>query len=460
MIARIHLRLGDYPAAIAILNMEGSALFVAPDSVQIETLELRGDALRLLGQPAKCRDLLKAHEDQLIERGQAARRDAADYQSVLGRCERALQNSTAARAHFEHALKLRESLTEPGGAPAESLVDLAALEADAGNTKVALAGMLDALKRLGVTHDEQGPLAVSIWQNLGTLYREAGNGGAAENAYRTAERLAVNLYGSEHPTTIDAERGLAAIYVDQGKLDQAEALFTQAQAQLVRLLGPDHPELGSMSNSLGIIAWERGDVATAEKQLRKAIALWAGTPRLQGGLFNLAMVLHGDGRDREAEPFAQQALALREQRFGDRNGLYGASLRQIGEIKLAEHDLPAAESNLGRAQQILTADYGPTHTATGQTELAIARLRLAQHRSGDASDLIADIQRRFQPTDAEHRRLLWQSRTLAAQMLCMQPGSAAMGLHMLAQVHEEVVAEMPVSVIGRETDAAVKGCGG
>jgi len=460
MIARIRLRLGDYPAAIAALDQQGSALFLAPESVQTETLQLRGDALRLLGHPEKCRDLLKAHEDQLLERGQAARRDAADYQSVLGRCERALMNADSARKHFQHALRLRESLTEAGAAPAESLVDLASLEADAGNAKVALAGMLDALKRLQATHDEQGPLAVSIWQNLGTLYRESGNGVAAENAYRTAERLAIALYGAGHPTTIDAERGLAAIYVDQGKLDQAEALFTQAQAQLTRLLGPDHPDLGSMSNSLGIIAWERGDVASAEARLRKANALWANSPRLQGGLFNLAMVLHGAGRDREAEPYAQQALALREQRFGDRNGLFGASLRQLGEIKLAEGDLPAAEQLLSRAAPLLAAGYGPTHAATGQAQLALARLRLAQRRPSDASDLLADIQRRFQPSDAEHRRLLWQTRTLAAQLLCQQQGSSEMGRHMLTVVKAEVVAEMPVSVIARETDAALRGCGG
>jgi len=118
------------------------------------------------------------------------------------------------------------------------------------------------------------------------LYRETGNGVAAENAYRNAERLALALYGNSHPTTIDAERGLAAIYVDQGKLDQAEALFKQAQVQLTGLLGSDHPDLGSIDNSLGVIAAERGDVAAAEARLRRAIELWKDSPRLQGGVFN------------------------------------------------------------------------------------------------------------------------------------------------------------------------------
>ncbi|HEY2345480.1 MAG TPA: protein kinase [Xanthomonadaceae bacterium] len=460
LIARIRLRLGDYAAAIAVLDLQKSALYTAPASVQIESLELRGDALRMLGKPALCRDLLVAHQDQLEDRGEAARRDAAGYQSVLGRCERSLQNAGAARLHFQRALALRESLANPGAEPAESLVDLAGLEADAGHDKVALAGMLDALQRLQASHDEQGPLAVSIWQNLGSLYRESGNGTAAENAYRTAERLAVALYGNEHPTTIDAERGLAAIYVDQGKLDQAEALFTQAQAKLVKLLGPNHPELGSMSNSLGIIAWERGDVATAETQLRRAIALWTNTSRLHGGVFNLAMVLHGAGRDAEAEPLAQRALALREQQFGDGNGLVGASLRQIGEIKLAQNDTAAAEPLLLRAQAILAADFGPTHTATGQVQLAIAHLRMAQHRDADAAALVADIERRFQPSDAEHRRLLWRARTLAAQLHCAQPADAVQGRRALAKVLAEIDAEMPVSVVRRATATALHACGG
>ncbi len=459
LIARIHLRLGDYAAAVATLDQQKSALFAAPAAVQIESLQLRGDALRLLGQPAQCRALLMAHEDQLDERGDAAKRDAADYESVLGRCERSLQNRTAARIHFKHALALREAQVEAGAEPAESLVDLATLEADAGHDKVALAGMLDALQRLHASHNEQGPLAVSIWQNLGTLYRETGNGVAAENAYRTAERLAIALYGNNHPTTIDAERGLAAIYVDQGKLDPAEALFKQAQVQLTALLGPNHPDLGSINNSLGIIAWERGDVATAETRLRQAIVLWARSSRLQGGVFNLAMVLHGAGRDAEAEPLARRALELRQQQFGEHNGLVGASLRQIGEIRLAQGDATAAEPLLLRAQAILGDDYGATHTATGQAQLAVARLRLAQHRPADAAAMADAIQKRFQPSDAEHRRLLWEARTLAAQVQCSQPASAAQGKHALAKVLDEVAGEMPVSVIHREIAAALQACG-
>ncbi len=458
MIAKIRLRLGDYAAAIAVLDLQKSALFKVPSSVQIESLQLRGDALRLLGKPAECRDLLIPHEDQLDERGETARGQAAAYQSVLGRCERGLQNIAAARTHFKRALALRESLGDAAGAQAESLVDLAALEGDAGHGKVAMAGMLDALQRLRAAHDQQGPLAISIWLNLGSLYRESGNGVAAENAYRTAERLAIGLYGSGHPTTIDAERGLAAIYVDQGKLDQAEALFTQAQIQLTRLLGPNHPDLGSMSNSLGIIAWERGDVATAESRLRRATALWATSPRLPGGVFNLAMVLHSAGRDAEAEPLALHALALREQQFGPRNGLVGTSLRQIGEIRLAENNPAAAEPLLLRALATLDADFGPAHTATGHAQLALARLRLVQQRPDDAQILIADIEHRFEPTDAEHRRLLWEARTLTAQLQCAQPRSATQGRHALQQIRSEVVAELPVSVIARDTDAALRGC--
>ncbi len=459
MIARIRLRLGDYAAAIAALDAQKDAFLQAPSDVQIESLQLRGDALRMLGKPGACRDLLISHEDQLDERGETARREAADYQSVLGRCERGLQNIAAARTHFKRALALRESLGDAGASQAESLVDLAALEGDTGHGKVALVGILGALQRLRVARDDRGPLAVSIWLNLGNLYRESENGVAAENAYRTAVQLADGLYGSGHPTTIDAERGLAAIYVDQGKLDQAEVLFKQAESQLTKLLGADHPDLGSISNSLGIIAWERGEVTTAETRLRRAITLWATSRRLQGGVFNLAMVLHGAGRDAEAEPYAQRALALREQQFGENNGLVGASLRQLGEIRLAENKPAAAEPLLLRALTTLNADFGPAHTATGHAQLALAKLRVVQQRTDDAQTLIAEIERRFTPVDAEHRRLLWETRTLAAQLQCAQPRSAALGRQALQRIRDEVLAELPVSVIARETNAAVRACG-
>lgn len=462
MIARIHLRLGDYAAAIAVLDQQKAAVQRAPASVQIESLQLRGEALRLLGKPAQCRELLLAHEDRLDERGDAAKRDAADFESVLGRCERALQDRTAARTHFQRALALRELLPDGRADPAESLFDLATLEADAGNLKVALAGMLDALARLRASHNEQGPLAVSIWQNMGTLYREMGNSGQAENAYRTALRLARALYGDDHPATIDAERGLAAIAVDQGKLDQAEVLFKQAQARLTVLLGANHPELGSIENSLGIIAWQRGDAAEAQTRLRRAIELWAKSPRLQGGMFNLAMVLEDGGRHEEAEAWARRALALREKQFGPRSGLVGISLRQLGEICLAQGDLAGAAVLLPKARSLLdnAPDFGPSHTATGTAWLAVARLHLAQHDQAKARDAIAMIEQHFHPTDAESRRLLWQSRAMSAQMDCAQPASAAQGRQTLASIHAEVLAQMPVSVLEREIAKALLACKG
>jgi serine/threonine-protein kinase len=290
--------------------------------------------------------------------------------------------------------------------------------------------------------------------------RESGNGAAAENAYRTDLRLATALYGPGHPATIDAERGLAAIYVDQGKLDEAERLFTQAQIQLTRLLGPNHPDLGSMSNSLGIIAWQRGDVATAELRLRRAIDLWANSPRLQGGVFNLAMVLHDAGRDDDAQPVAERALALRERQFGEKSGPVGVSLRQLGEIALARHDSANAEKLLGQSLDALRADYGPAHTATGQTQLALARLRIAQQRPAEAQTIVDDVLHRFAPSDAEHRRLLWSAHALSAQMQCAQPAGAAPGRAALQKIHDEIVAEMPVSVIERDTAAALRACGG
>ena len=263
LIASMHLGLGDYAQTIAVLDQQKAALYAAPQSVQIESLRLRGDALRQLGEPARCRTIMLAHEDQLDGSGEPGRRLAADYQSVLGRCERGLQHVAAARLHFQRALKLRERLGNGAASEAESLVDLANLEADAGRNTVAMTGLLDALQRLRAAHSEQGPLAISTWKSLGTQYRELGRSNEAENAYRTSYRLGANLYGTGHPETIDAARGLAAIYVDQGKLDLAEPLFVQAEQQLTRLLGANHPELGSMSNSLGIIAWERGDLITA-----------------------------------------------------------------------------------------------------------------------------------------------------------------------------------------------------
>jgi serine/threonine-protein kinase len=209
-----------------------------------------------------------------------------------------------------------------------------------------------------------------------------------------------------------------------------------------------------------MVAWERGDVRTAETRLRRAAVLWASSPRLHEALFNLAMVLHGSGRDGDAEPLARRALALRQRLFGPRNGLVGASQRQLGEIELAQGNLKAAEPMLLDASAVLSADFGPTHIATGQAQLALAHLRMLQQRSSDASALIAGVEQGFLPSDAEHRRLLWQARTLAAQLQCRRAGGAGEARKVLIQIQGEVDKEMPVSAIHRETSDALRSCGG
>ncbi|MEP7098684.1 MAG: tetratricopeptide repeat protein, partial [Dokdonella sp.] len=460
LIARMRLRMGDYSTAIAVLDQQKAALFEAPLPIQIDSLQLRGDALLRMGHATACHKLLTAHQAEIDGHGEASRRQAADYASVLGRCDRALQDRDGAHTQFEKALVLRKKLDNGASAEAESLVDLAMLEADAGHHAVALQGLRDALQRLRAAHAEQGDLAIRIWQGLGTLNRELGHGAEAETDYRTAYKLSMALYGPRHPTTIDAERGLAALYVDQGKLDLAEPLFTQADQQLTRLLGPNHPDLGSMGNSLGIIAWERGDLATAQQQMQRALRLWADSPRLPGGLFNMAMILHSVGRDVEAEPLARRALALRQRQLGPAQGLVGASLRQIGEIRLARHDLVGAEPLLIQALAILRKDFGEEHSLTGQAELSMARLRAAQKRQPEADALVASILKTFPPSDVEYRRLRWEARTLSAQWQCAMSNQVDTGQRNLRQIKAEIDGELPVSVLERETAKALADCGG
>ena len=79
------------------------------------------------------------------------------------------------------------------------------------------------------------------------------------------------------------------------------------------------------------------------------------------------------------------------------------------------------------------------------TGVALARLRVAQLRPDAAQALIADIGRHFEPSDAVRRRLLWDARTLAAQMQCARPANIVQGRRALLQIRNEVLAEQPVS---------------
>ena len=423
VIAQIHIGLGEYREAAALLQRQSALIASLPDAppgLRLEAATQTGRVHNLLGNARTCIDTLQPLLDDVQrERGQRPLQVAGFY-SQLGRCRRAVGEAQSARLLFERSLAIRRDAPDAEAAVVENLTDLAALHSDAGESRQALRSYRAALAQLRATIGDRHSLSVDILRSIGTTHRELGQSDAAEAAYTEALALAKALLGPNHPSTLTVRRQLAAVHLDQGQLVQAEREFRATHALVVERLGPTHQEVGRAWNSLGIVAWERGDPAAARRDLQRAIAIWrqpAGAGALAGGLFNYAMILHDSGRDDQALRALEEARRLRVLQHGARSALVGDTDRLIGEILAEKGSHTEARLRLNQAVQRLRADSSADHPRTHRAELALARL---QAQGDEFPIAMREFQRiiSLPGQDVEVGKLRWAARAYAAEARC------------------------------------------
>jgi len=422
LLARLRLGLGDYTEAAQLLQRQATIVDHTrdiPESLQLESLTLRGQLLAYQSEAAQCIALMQPALD--LARGEQAQLppQSSQFYSQLGRCRRAAGERQGARQMFERSLAVRREAPPDEVGIVENLIDVAGLHGDAGDTAAALRGYDEAMTYLHRHVGARHPLAIDILRNRCAARRTQGDAARAEADCQDALTLALQLHGNDSRASVDARRQLAALHVDQGKYAQAQREFTETQAWLVARLGREHPDVARNYNSLGVTAWERGDLSEALRALAHAVAIWRQGPDqslLAAGLFNQAMVLHEAGFDADALPLLRESRQLRVTRFGADHGLVGDTDRLTGIVLATQSDAVAARSVLQNAVRLTRSGYGPEHSHTLRAELSQARLLAADddpgalRRLGEISALPA--------SDSELRKDRWLARAYLAEQRC------------------------------------------
>ena len=464
VIARLRLGIGDYRAALQLLDREAAivaALADPPVALQLQSASDHGRAQRALGRARACIDGMQP----LLPLAQSAQaqlpQQVAEFDSQLGRCHREAGEAAAARLLFGRALALRRERLDDAVGASENMADLAGLDADANRTPQALRGTRAALTMLETNVGPRHPFAVDLRRELCALERSSGAMLAAERDCRAALALSLALHGADYPATVDAHRQLAAILVDQGRLREAEDAYLDSRAWLLARLGPDHESIASDDNSLGIIAWERGDIPQALRWLDQSIAVRrahrpASDLALAGVLFNKAMVLQDSGASAAAHAPLLEALRLRVTGLGARHPLVGDTRRLLGEVEVALGDRQHALGDLTLAAQLTSIGYGPTHPHTRRAEVSLASFYATQGISRALARL--DALAALPAVDSESRKLAWLAAGNAAAMRCKGP-QRAQALAALQALDRAVQRGQPEgSALARQIERLRTGC--
>lgn len=472
VIARLRMGLGDYREALVLLNRQAGVLASTSDipvSLQIESLTQRGQALRLLGEPRQCIDLM-------LPALTTARREQAqlppqisEYYSQFGRCRRDNGELQGARLLFERSLALRRDDRDEVGT-VENLIDLANLQADAGQTGAALQGYGKARTQLRQKVGERHALLAEIGSRVASLRQGLGQVDAAEREASEAFAIALEVYGAQHPVTLSLRRQMAMLHIDQGHYRQAETELRAAIAALQRRLAPAGVdpaeirrgmiELGGLQRRLGQVAWERGEISTALTALQRAVVIARrqnDNAHLGDALYDYARVLHAVGRDRAALKAVQEAHELRLAQMGPRHPLLGDTERLLGQIEISLGQREQGMAHLAQAVTLTRSGYGATHPNTREAELALAR---QQALEGDDSALLRlDALAGMPHSDRDLRRTAWRAQAYAAQLRCHGPDREP-ALARLDTLQDQLKTAQPDGgAIPREVGAIVRGCG-
>ncbi len=420
-VAQLRLGLGDYREARDLLDRQARLLPLLPDapaSLWLESATLSGNVAQQLGDPRRCVARMQPEEARAQREEPRLPLQAAAFYAQLGRCRREQGEFDAAQRLHARALELRRREKDEAGV-AETRLDLASLESERGRPDQAIRilshGLAELRQSLGTHH----PQAISMLRALCSLERATDALDAASRDCRESLRLAEELHGRNHRATVDANRQLAALYVDLGRFAEAEAIFVDTTAWMGVRLDDRHPDMARAYNSLAIVAWERGGSARALHLQRQAVAAWRQTGNaglIAGGVFNLAMILHDAGRDRDALPLAREAVQLRGRQYGSAHALVGDSERLLGEILAALQQPGAARVALENAARLTRAGFGPQHSHTRRAEISLARLQAQQGDVAALARLIVLGQTRS--SDLEQRKAAWLARAYTADLQC------------------------------------------
>ncbi len=461
MIARLRSGLGDYRQAHALLDRQAAIIDVTDDipvSLRLESMSLRGEMLRRLGEPAACVDLM--HPALHIARREQAQLppQAADFYSQLGRCRQAVGERQIARVLFERALTLRRGETGMAVGEIESRLDLAALTAESGDTTAAVRAYEDARTRLRREAGERHPLLVSIGRRLGALHRLTGRFAAAEQELRDALALANEVSGPQHPNALSVRRELAGVLLARGQHVQASQELEEHHRGLLERHGADYAELRESHRALSQVQWQRGDVAAARASLREALRIserGGDAGQIGEVVVELAELELAAGDPSGALVHARRAAALAAGADAD------TALALNAERLTAEAAIATGEPALARLERVATRMrqlHGPDHALTRRTELALAR---HQARAGeprgfarlDALSALADADRALQP-------VAWRARAYAAEARCIATaaGAAQASRSLQALLARLRQAQPEGGALTREVDAIRSDC--
>jgi tetratricopeptide (TPR) repeat protein/tRNA A-37 threonylcarbamoyl transferase component Bud32 len=319
------------------------------------------------GPPATARELL-ARGAATLDRGLAGEPEVqADLLDAMARIETSMGVEVPALAHARRSLDLRRSVLRPSDG------------------------------RIGLS-----------WAGLGEVQLQHGAPDDATRSFKAALANLVPAFGVDSVEVAVASRGLA-MSLHGPRLPRRLGLLLLAHAVAVRHLGESHKDTLSILSYLARVLEDGQRYAEAEAAYRRAVELSArcygpGNVRVAVAQAALANLLSRLGREAEARPLLESAIAVERAALGPHHLQLAATLIHYGQLLNALQEYEAADRADLEAQAIL----GPGHYGHAVCFRELGFTAMDRKRYAEAADLFARAAAGFRRTLGGNDQQVWR----------------------------------------------------
>jgi serine/threonine protein kinase len=240
--------------------------------------------------------------------------------------------------------------------------------------------------------DSEPEIQADLYDTLGTLYDQLGKFDEADSLLQSSLANRKALYGADSAKVAESLIALASLRLDQAQLDESEKLARQGLEMSKRHLPPDHPVVARATMTLGRTLDNRGKYDEAIPLLEEAVRLQSGPTGVAADLSNtlgeLANTHYYLGHYDTSKSLNEQALAMDQRLFGDRNPNVAQDLTNLADIQYQWGHYAEAERLQRLALGIMQSWYGPEHPETADDMTILGKYLIAEDRPKEASDIL------------------------------------------------------------------------
>ncbi|MDJ0657249.1 MAG: serine/threonine-protein kinase [Xanthomonadales bacterium] len=260
--------------------------------------------------------------------------------------------------HIRTALSIQQELYGQRHPHVAQALDLkGALHYDSGDSRSALDTALQSLGIKREIYSEPGPL-VRTYNNLALAEHDLGLFDRAEQHYRQALDINVNLRGENHQLVASNRSNLGLLMMDQSRPGDALDMLEAAHRVHQSLYRPDHPSAGFSFHLLGRAYYMQGRLDLARQHLDAAVEIRRKMrngrhPQLADSLLWLSRLLRAQGDTAGAAAAAQQAYGIRRESLNDGDWRLAEARAESGAWLLVGGDAEGQDRiQAGRRQMV------------------------------------------------------------------------------------------------------------